>query len=118
MTVLDHLIGYTVWVVFLGAGWLLLRLVARLVYRRRVTAPFQMGLARRWRWAPAVLAVYRTCGDCGRPARLAVEEDFAEVLAGDLVPSRCKRCQAAWLAAHPLLTRARPVPAGAPRQPG
>lgn len=118
MTVLDHLIGYTVWVVFLGAGWLLMILAGKLLYRRRVTAPFQVWRAKWWRWVPAVMTVYRTCGDCGEPSRLAVEEDFADALAGDLVPSRCKGCQAAWLAAHPLLTRARPVPAGAPRQPG
>lgn len=117
MTVLDHLIGLGVWVVFLAAGWVLLGLAGKLLHRRRVTAPFQVWRATWWRWCPAVLTVYRTCGDCGEPSRLAVEEDFEDALAGDLVPSRCKGCRAIWLAANPLFTRARPA-RSASGQPG
>lgn len=100
------LIGWAEWAVILVGGLLVLRQIAKLVYRRKVTRPFQMVRVKRRRFVPAFMEVYRTCGDCGKPSRLAVNpEDFEDVLAGDLPPSRCEPCRAVWLATCPLLNR-------------
>lgn len=94
----QHLVGYAVWAVILGGGLLVIRLIARFVYRRPVTKPFQLVLGKWHRWLPGSFEIYRTCSDCGGPSRMAVNpDDFVDLLAGDLPPSRCGPCRTAWL---------------------
>lgn len=73
---------------------------------RNDTTPFMLIYRkRRWYWF-GTMEIYCRCERCRKPSRMALPEDFTDLLTRELVPSYCKECRKAKI--HELMGEGRP----------